>query len=434
VTAVQATPKHVVDAERAVLGSLLIDPECFDTVRDVVRVGDFADPRHVALFQAAATIRDRNETPDWVTISAEVEPATATYAIDLINAVPTSVHAVTYARIVADAALERRVAEAADKIKRTGATPEQASALIDEASQGRQSFDVVSLGGAIERYFTAMSEASGETTAGDAVPATGVLTGFAAVDRWIGGMRAGEVHVVAARPGGGKSAYAFQVGRNVAGTGLGVLIFSLEMSARAIGERLLSAEAQVNGQALRSYRIDQDEWRRVSAAYGVLSELPIWIDETSAPTASDIRSRARRLVAEKRVGLVIVDYLQLIATPLGVKRVDAVGDVSRSLKRLARDLRLPVLALAQLNRAVEARQDHRPMLSDLRESGSIEQDADVVMFLNREELHNPQTDRRGVVDVIVAKHRNGSTGTLPLRFFADQTRFADLEPYRTEAA
>lgn len=263
--------------------------------------------------------------------------------------------------------------------------------------------------------------------------AVGVPSGFHDLDQLTGGLHASDLVIIAGRPGVGKTGFALSMVRNVAvRSNSTAAIFSLEMSAEQLVQRLLCMEAAVDSQRIRSGYIDEFEWRRISEAFGVLSDAPIFIDDTAGITIHDLRMKARRLKSEHDLKLVVVDYLQLMQGRGLENRVQEVSEISRSLKGLARDLDVPVIALSQLSRAVESRQDHRPMLSDLRESGSIEQDADIVMFIHREELYKPDTDRKNIADIILAKHRNGPVGQVPIRFFPSQTRFADLEVYRQQ--
>jgi Mrp family chromosome partitioning ATPase len=320
----------------------------------------------------------------------------------------------------------------AESSRETGAPPDDdpfAGLGVSGAATGNvDDLDApTSLADALGGYFDGLEQArqGGSTT---------VPTGFHDLDALTGGLKPGDLIVVAARPSVGKSAFAFTLARHAADAGVGVLIFSAEMAAQQIAERLVSAEARVDAQRLRTGDVDEDEWRRVGAAFDVLAALPIWLRDDASPALDDLVRRATRAVAVERVGLVVVDYIGLVRVPGARERRLEVGAVSRTLKALARDAGVPVVALSQLNRGVEARQDHRPMLSDLRESGDIEQDADLVMLLNREEAFDPNTDRRNILDVIVGKARNGPTGTVALRWHAQHVMLTDLDVYRTDRA
>jgi replicative DNA helicase len=430
-------------AERALLGSLLIDPEAVVNVAAFLAAEDFNSVRHRRVYEAALALYERRETVDYVSVLAELERAGqpevvngtswASYVTGLINAAPTSLHAESYARIIERTALMRRLIRAGEQIEAIGFdNPPDVDQALDKAeqtlfeiSQRRVTQDFIPMRKALQDFFEQIDQLQQQQ--GEVI---GVPTGFADLDKLTGGLHAADLVVLAARPSVGKSAFAFNVARNAAIEGQGVVVFSLEMSIEQIVQRMLCSEASVDSQRLRQGYIDEFEWRRISEAFGVLSEAPIWFDDTPAISTMELRMKARRLKAEHDVKLIIVDYIQLMQGRGLENRVQEVSEISRSLKALARELRVPVIALSQLSRAIESRADHRPVLSDLRESGSIEQDADIVMFIHREELYNPNTDRRNIADLIVAKHRNGPTASIPLRFFPGQIRFADLEIYR----
>jgi replicative DNA helicase len=303
---------------------------------------------------------------------------------------------------------------------------DRAEQYIFEVSQRRVTQDFTTLREALRQYFDTIEylhEHKGEVV--------GVPSGFRDLDQLTGGLHASDLIIIAGRPGVGKTGFALSIVRNVAARYQApAAIFSLEMSTEQLVQRLLCMEAAVDSQRVRTGFIDEYEWRRISEAFGVLSDAPIYIDDSAGITTNELRMKARRLKSEHDLRLIVVDYLQLMQGRGLENRVQEVSEISRSLKALARELDVPVIALSQLSRAVESRQDHRPMLSDLRESGSIEQDADIVMFIHREELYKPDTERKNIADIILAKHRNGPVGQVPVRFFPSQTRFADLELYR----
>jgi replicative DNA helicase len=428
-------------AERALLGGLLIDPEAIVTIAPFLEPSHFYRARHGRIYEAIASLYERRQPTDFVSVAAELESAGqlelvggTAYLTQLINAVPTSLHAEAYARIIERCGLMRRLIGAANEIASIGyENPPDVDAALDraeqalfEVSQRRVHQDFVSLRRGLQEFFDQIEQLQEQR--GELI---GVPSGFADLDKLTGGLHEADLIIVAARPSVGKSAFAFNLARNAAVLGgAGVAIFSLEMSIEQIVQRMLCSEAAVDSQRLRQGYIDEHEWRRISEAFGVLSEAPIWFDDTPAISTTELRMKARRLKAEHDIKLVIVDYIQLMQGRGLENRVQEVSEISRSLKALARELRVPVIALSQLSRAIEARQDHRPVLSDLRESGSIEQDADIVIFIHREELYNPNTDRRNIADLIVAKHRNGPTASIPLRFFPGQIKFVDLEIYR----
>jgi len=435
------TPPADERAERALLGALLIDPEAIVTIAPFLEPGHFYRARHGRIYEAVVALYERRAATDFVSVASELEQngqleliGGTAYLTALINAAPTSIHAEAYARIVERCGLMRSLIGAANQISAIGyENPPDVDEALDRAeqalfdvSQRRVQQDFVTLREGLQTFFDQieqLQEQRGEVM--------GVVTGFADLDKLTGGLHEADLVILAARPSVGKSAFAFNLARNAAVVGgAGVAVFSLEMSIDSIVQRMLCSEASVDSQRLRQGYIDEHEWRRISEAFGVLSEAPIWFDDTPAISTMELRMKARRLKAEHDIKLVIVDYIQLMQGRGLDNRVQEVSEISRSLKALARELKVPVLALSQLSRAIESRQDHRPVLSDLRESGSIEQDADIVMFIHREELYNPATDRRNIADLIVAKHRNGPTASIPLRFFPGQIRFADLEIYR----
>jgi replicative DNA helicase len=427
-------------AEAALLGSLLVDPEAIATIASILVPEDFSSTRNARIYEAIAALYERRQPSDFVALAAELERTGqldmlggTAYLTTLASIAPTSLHVETYARLVERAALMRRLIGAGRQISDIGFEnpPEvdealdRAERLIFELGSRRVSQTIVPIRSALNEFFdeiNSVTERRGELI--------GVPTGFSDLDKLTGGLHDADLVILAARPSVGKSALAFNLARNAAMEGNGVLVFSLEMSIEQIVQRLICSEASIDSQRLRQGFIDEYEWRRLSDAFGVLSEAPIWFDSTPAISTTELRMKARRLKAEHDVKLVIVDYIQLMQGRGLENRVQEVSEISRSLKALARELSVPVLALSQLSRAIESRQDHRPVLSDLRESGSIEQDADIVMFIHREELYNPNTDRRNIADLIIAKHRNGPTASIPLRFFPGQIKFTDLEIYR----
>jgi replicative DNA helicase len=310
-------------------------------------------------------------------------------------------------------------------------TLDKAEQILFAITQRINNQDFTSLRDILETYFDRM-----ELVHEHKGTIVGVPSGFHDLDELTGGLQKSDLVIVAARPATGKTSFALSDAHNAARAGKTVGVFSLEMSSEQIVQRLLSIESGVDMQRLRLGYLNDAEWQRLSDAFGRLAEAPIYIDDSAALSVMELRSRARRLQAEVGVDLLMVDYLQLMQGRRAGgsdNRVQEVSEITRGLKQLARELDAPVIALSQLSRAVESRQSHVPMLSDLRESGSIEQDADIVMFIYREELYNPETERKGIAEIHVAKHRNGPTGVVPLRFFPETTRFADLEVYRQPA-
>lgn len=430
-----------IEAERAVLGALLIDSEAISEVASFLKPEDFYRDRHRAIYAARFDLYERREPGDLVTLVDELRRrgqleavGGVSYLTELVGDVPTAVHVEHYARIVERCALMRRLIDAAGRIAAIGyENPadvddalDRSEQLLFQVSQRRVSEDFTSLREALREYFETIEylhQHKGEIV--------GIPSGFHDLDQMTGGLHPSDLIIIAGRPGVGKTGFALSLVRNAATRAQApAAIFSLEMSTEQLVQRLLCMEAAVDSQRIRSGFIDEFEWRRISEAFGVLSDAPIFIDDSAAISTTELRMKARRLKAEHDLKLIVVDYLQLMQGRGLENRVQEVSEISRSLKALARELDVPVIALSQLSRAVESRQDHRPVLSDLRESGSIEQDADIVMFIHREELYNPNTDRKNIADIIVAKHRNGPVGQIPVRFFPSQTRFADLEVYR----
>lgn len=433
-------PPHNIEAEEAVLGSVLIDREAVGRIATFLHAEDFYRERNRVVFAAALNLFDRREPTDILTVKDELERAGkieesggAAYLASLSANVPTAVHAEYYARIVERTSVLRRIIGAAGQIAAIGYEPtddvdnalDRAEQVLFAVSQRRQSKDYISLSDALRSYFETIDflhEHKGQVV--------GLPTGFRDLDQMTGGLHPSDLTIIAGRPSAGKTSFVLTLAHHVAVKAKApVGIFSLEMSVEQLVQRLVCAEATVDAHRLRTGFIDEYEWHRISHAFGVLSEAPMYIDDTANLTALELRAKARRMKTEHDIKLLVVDYLQLMQGRGRENRVQEVSEISRSLKGIARELNIPVIALSQLSRAIESREGHRPMLSDLRESGSIEQDADIVMFIHREELYKRDTERKNIADVIVAKHRNGPIGDISLRFFPAQTRFADLERF-----
>lgn len=441
VQAVEKLPPHNLEAEQSVLGSLLIDRDAVIRVASSLKAEDFFRSGHGIVYQAIVDLYNRREPPDFVTVVDELERrgrledvGGIVYLTELINTVPTAVHVEYYAKIVERTATMRRLIDAGAKIIGIGHDEsldlddalEQAEQAIFDVSQRRTSRDFISIGEVLEHYFDKLDELQQQRGT-----IAGVPTGFTDLDKLTGGLQRSDLLILAARPAVGKTSLQLAIAHHAAvNAGKTVAIFSLEMSAEQLVQRLLAMETGVDAQRLRLGYIDDNEWDQISRAFGRLAEANIFIDDTASINIMELRSKSRRLLAEHGLDFIVVDYLQLVSGRRTENRVQEISEISRGLKGLARELNVPVLALSQLSRAVESRADHRPLLSDLRESGSIEQDADIVMFIYREDLYNPDTDKKGIAELIVAKHRNGPTDTVHLRFFERTARFADLEMYR----
>jgi replicative DNA helicase len=314
--------------------------------------------------------------------------------------------------------------------KETALVLDKAEQILFSISQRTSTKDFASIEQVLNEYYDrieAIQHAPGTVV--------GVSTGFHDMDEATGGLQKSDLIIIAARPGVGKTSWVLNAAHNAAEKGSRVGVFSLEMSREQLVQRLLAIETGVDSQRLRLGYLNDEEWQHVSDAIGRLAQLPIFIDDSAGLTIHEIRSKSRRLEAEVGVDMLIVDYLQLMqgSARRDANRVQEVSEISRGLKVLARELNIPVVACAQLSRAVESRTNHVPMLSDLRESGSIEQDADIVMFIHREEMYNPETEKKGIAELHIAKHRNGPLTTIPLRFFNRTTKFADLEVYRQDS-
>ncbi len=440
VETIEKLPPHNMEAEQSVLGSLLIDRDAVIRIASFLKPSDFYSSGNGLIYEAILDLYNRRVPPDFVTIVDELtrrdriqDVGGIAYLTDLINAVPTAVHIEFYGHIVERTATLRRLIDAGativsigydDSIEVEDALDRSERAIFD-VSQHRTTRDFVGIGEVLETYFDKLDTI--QQHRGEVV---GVPTGYVDLDKLTGGLQRSDLVILAARPSVGKTSLQLGIAHNAAVRhGKTVGLFSLEMSAEQLVQRLLAMETGVDSHRLRLGFIDDSEWDQISRAFGRLAEANIFIDDTPSISVMEVRSKARRLLSERGLDLVIVDYLQLLQGRRSENRVQEISEISRSLKGLARELNIPVLALSQLSRAVESRTDHRPMLSDLRESGSIEQDADIVMFIYREELYDRETEKKGIAEVIVAKHRNGPTDTVNLRFFERTARFADLELY-----
>ncbi len=432
-------PPQNIEAEQSVLGSLLIDPEAILRVTPFLRPEDFYRETHGLIYQAIVDLHERREPADFVTLCDELERrgelehvGGAGYLTSLINVVPTSVHAQHYGRIVESTATLRRLISAASEISNMAYERaddetkilDQAEQLIFGVAQRSIERELVPLRTILSDYYDRIEylyEHRGQTV--------GVPTGFVDLDRLLGGFQQSDLVIVAGRPGTGKTSLALTMADYAARRhGLCVAIFSLEMPAGQVVQRLVSGATGIESQRLRTGEINEEELARIARAMGELSETFVYIDDTPAISPMELRAKARRLEAEHHMDLIIVDYLQLMQAGLRMEnRVQEVSYISRQLKSLASELNVPLLACSQLSRAVESRPDKRPLLSDLRESGSIEQDADVVMFIYREEMYVEDTFKPNIADIIVAKHRNGPTGQLSLRFMKELAKFVSLE-------
>ncbi|MCW2505897.1 MAG: replicative helicase [Actinomycetia bacterium] len=436
------TPPQDIAAEQSVLGGMLLSKDAIADVVEVIRTIDFYKPAHSTIFDAILDLYGRGEPADPVTIAAALvddgglaRVGGASYLHTLISLVPTAANAGYYAKIVAERAMLRRLVEAGTRIVQLGygAASGQGRDVDDVVDLAQQAVYEVTERRTAEDY-TVLEELLQPTMDEiEAIGATGgvmsgVPTGFADLDRLTNGLHAGQLIVVAARPGLGKSTFGLDVLRSASiRHGLTSAVFSLEMSKIEITMRLLSAEARVPLHHLRSGQLSEDDWTKLARRMGEVSEAPLFIDDSPNMTMMEIRAKARRLKQRHDLRVIVLDYLQLMSSPKRTEsRQQEVSELSRGLKLLAKELEVPVIAVSQLNRGPEQRTDKRPQLSDLRESGAIEQDADMVLLLHREDYYEKESPRAGEADFIVAKHRNGPTDTITVAFQGHFSRFVDM--------
>ena len=434
----ERTPPQDLVAEQSVLGGMLLSKDAIADVVEIIRERDFYRPAHELIYDAIIDLYGRGEPVDPVTVSAELtkrgdmaKAGGAPYLHTLLSSVPTAANAGYYAKIVRDRAILRRLVEAGTKIVQLGYTVEgevdeavdQAQAEVFHVTERRASEDYVKLNELIPAAFDEIEKIS------QGVVGEGVKTGFKDLDSLTNGLHPGNMVVVAARPAVGKSTLALDIARYASiHKGDTSVIFSLEMSKSEITMRILSAEARVALNNIRAGSLNDEEWARLARRMGEIAEAPLFIDDSSNLSMMEIRAKARRLKQRHDLKLIIIDYLQLMTSGKRVEnRQQEVSEFSRQLKLLAKELNVPVIAISQLNRSPEQRSDKKPMLSDLRESGSIEQDADVVILLHRDDLYDSQ-NRSGEADLIVAKHRNGPTRTITVSAQLHFSRFVDMPP------
>ncbi len=428
------------EAEEAVLGALLLDPDAILTVATFLRESDFYVQRHGSIYQAMFDLHERHQPADLVTLTDELERRDQLAAVggsalltSLINATPTSIHVEYYARIVERTAILRRLIDAAGQIAKlayrdvddVGEVVDQAESIIFGVSEKRVTRDLVPIRQVLDEYYDRieyLSQHQGEII--------GIPTGLVDLDKLLGGFQRSDLIIIAGRPGMGKTSLALSIALHAARKWQKrVGVFSLEMSCEQVVQRMISAETGIDSQRLRLGDIREDEWPVFVQATSLLSDTQVYIDDTPSLSALEMRTKARRVHAEFGLDLLIVDYLQLMRGEFRSdgNRVQEISYISRSLKSLARELNIPLVALSQLSRAVESRHDKRPMLSDLRESGSIEQDADVVAFVYRDVEYNPDTEFPNIAEIRVSKHRSGPTGVIHAFFRKELAQFENLE-------
>ncbi len=435
-------PPQNVEAETSLLGSLLIDPEAMVKIADLLNETDFYDERHKNIFHAIKQLYDNHKPIDVLTLSDQLKKESKLDAVggpqylsELTNFVPSAAHVVQYAEIVSSKAMRRKLIKASQDITSFGydesedlqSLIEQAETKLFEVSQQHIKQDIISLEQILADSFERLDELHK-----DSGKIRGVPTGYRDLDNILAGLQRSDLFILAARPSMGKTAMVLNLAHNVAvKADQPVLIFSLEMSKEQLVDRILAKESGVSAWALRTGHLTDEDFEKLSHAMGPLSEARILIDDSPGITISDMRTKARREHHKQPLGLIVVDYLQLMSGGSRFNsdgnRVQEISEISRGLKGIARELNVPLVALSQLSRSVESRHPQIPQLSDLRESGSIEQDADVVAFLYREEYYNPDTERRNIMDVFIKKHRNGPTGHAELYFDLEKQAISSLD-------
>lgn len=432
-----------VQAEQAILGGLMLDGSAWDRVADAVIEADFFRAEHRLIFSAIGALADRREPCDPVTVSeflqsrGELEAIGGmAYLAALVAETPSAANVADYARIIRERALLRRLIEVGNEIAGSAYHPEgrAIAELVDEAE--RRVFAIAEGGQRRGAGFVHLREVLGETIdrldmlhqAQGSI--TGLPTGFSRLDEYTAGLQPGDLIVVAGRPSMGKTTLALNIAENAAlGYGKGTAIFSMEMSVEQLAFRMISSLGRVDQSHLRNGRFSDEDWPRINGAIQQMSEARVFIDDTPSLTPTEVRARARRLQREHGLDLIVVDYLQLMRVAgTAENRATEISEISRSLKALARELKVPIIALSQLNRSVEQRTDKKPVMSDLRESGAIEQDADLILFIYRDEVYHHDSPRKGIADITVAKQRNGPTGDFQLTFLGKFTKFENYAP------
>jgi len=436
-------PPHSVEAEQSLLGALLLDNQAFDRVADLIGADDFYRDDHRRIWRHIAKLAEANRPADVITVNESIEASEdkdktggAAYLGALAQNTPSALNVRRYAELVRERSVQRRLAQVATGIAEDALNPagREVGQLLDEAeskifqiaeSGARRDQGLLEIKPVLARVFERIDHLYHRDNPSDV---TGVPTGYVDIDRMTSGLQAGDLVVVAGRPSMGKTALALNIAEHVAvDNGLPVAIFSMEMSATQLAMRMLGSIARVDQHKMRTGKLSDKEWGDLSEAMAKLHETPIYIDEAGALTALEVRARARRLKRQySKLGLIVIDYIQLMsASTQGENRATEISEISRSLKGMAKELEVPVIALSQLNRAVDQRPDRRPVMSDLRESGAIEQDADLIMFIYREVVYKPDLpeDQRAIAEVIIGKQRNGPIGTVKLTFLGQHTRF-----------
>jgi replicative DNA helicase len=438
----QQAPPQNIDAEASLLGAILIDTDAIVKIADAISVQDFYDQRHARIYEALIALYEKRAQINVLTLADQLRGTGfldmvggPSYLTELTNYVPTAAHVEQYAEIVAQKALRRRLIGAShdvallsqDETKSIKELVEEAETRLFEVSQQHVKQSVVSIESILAESFERLDDLHK-----DKKKLRGIPTGFKDLDEMLAGLQRSDLFILAARPAMGKTAFVLNLAHQIATKAKEpVLIFSLEMGKEQLVDRLLSMESGVDAWALRTGNLTDDDFERIGEAMGALSEAKIYIDDTPGLTVSDLRTKARREAHSQKLGLIIVDYLQLVSGGSRYasegNRVQEISEISRGLKGVARELNVPLIALSQLSRSVENRSPQIPQLADLRESGSIEQDADIVAFLYREDYYNPESERQNIMDVLIKKHRNGPTGGVELYFDREKQRIRSID-------
>ena len=433
-------PPHDLEAEQAIIGSMLTDRDAVISAIEILKEEDFYREDNKAIYTAILNLYNRAEPIDIITVKSELESMGKfeqvggwEYLAELPEKVPTTANAMKYIKIVEEKSTLRRLIKTANEIIELGYSPtedvedimEGAEKKIFNIMQEKNQKGYAPIKDVLVESFTKLEELYNRKQ-----HITGVPSGFTELDYRTAGFHGSELILIAARPAMGKTAFALNIATNAAvKANVPVAVFSLEMSKEQLVNRILCSESMVDSNKVRTGKLEEDDWTKLAGAIGPLSEAEIFIDDTPGINITEIRAKCRKLKLEKNIGMVVIDYLQLIqgSNKRGGSREQEISEISRSLKILAKELDVPVIALSQLSRAAEQRPDHRPMLSDLRESGAIEQDADIVMFLYRDDYYNQDSDKKDIAEIIIAKHRGGSTGTVELLWLGSYTKFVNLE-------
>lgn len=434
------TPPHNLEAEQSVIGAIFLEPSAYSTASEILVPEDFYRAGHQRIFTAMMKLADKGEPIDIVTVTTYLknvkqidEIGGVTYLSEVAGSVPTAANIEYYSKIVEEKALLRRLIRTATDIVSSGFEKEdEVEDVLNDAEKNILEVSGRKNSGSFKAIKDVLIDVYDniEQLHHNSADVTGIPSGFRDLDRLTSGFQRNDLIIIAARPSVGKTAFALNVAQSVAvNTDENVAIFSLEMGADQLVSRMLCAEGNIDAQRLRNGQLQPDDWGKLTMAMGSLSNAGIYIDDSPGIRVSEIRSKCRRLKQEHGLGMILIDYLQLISGSVNSKenRQQEVSEISRSLKGLARELNVPLIALSQLSRGVESRQDKRPMMSDLRESGSIEQDADIVGFLYRDDYYDTESEKQNIIEIIISKQRNGPVGNVELAFVKEYNKFVDLD-------